>query len=66
VTVFDWAYLDAQGNELGRSGRFDDPDAAEEWISVSWQDLVANGVEEVVLFDQVRGRHVYRMGLGPG
>ena len=64
MTVFDWAYLDAEGNELGRSSRFADPDAAEEWISVSWQDLMANGVEEVELYDQVRGRHVYRMGLG--
>jgi len=64
MSVFDWAYLDAEGNELGRSARFEDPDAAEEWISVSWQDLVANGVEEVILFDRARGRHVYRMGLG--
>ncbi len=63
MTVFDWAYLDAEGNELGRSSRFEDPDAAEEWISVSWMDLVANGVAEVELYDQARGRHVYRMDL---
>ena len=29
----------------------------------SWQDLAENGIEEVVLFDKVRDRHVYRMGL---
>ena len=29
-----------------------------------WQDLADNGVEEVVLFDNERGRRMYRMGLG--
>jgi hypothetical protein len=62
--VFDWAYLDADGNELGRSSRFEDPEAAEDWISISWQDLATNGVEEVSLFDHSRSRQVYRMGLG--
>jgi hypothetical protein len=62
--MFDWAYLDANGAELGRSERFDDPDAAEEWLSVSWRDLAEMGVEEVALFDRARDRHVYRMGLG--
>lgn len=64
MSVFDWTYLDTDGNELGRSSRFEDPEAAEDWISISWQDLVANGVDEVVLFDRARERHVYRMGLG--
>lgn len=64
MSVFQWAYLDGEGNELGRSSRFEDADAAEEWISISWQDLAANGVQDVVLFDHVRDRHVYRMGLG--
>jgi hypothetical protein len=64
MSVFEWAYLDTEGNELGRSSRFEDPEAAEAWISISWQDLAANGVEEVALFDHSRDRHVYRMGLG--
>jgi hypothetical protein len=64
VSVFDWAYLDTDGNELGRSCSFEDPEAAEAWISISWQDLAANGVEDVVLFDRSSDRHVYRMGLG--
>jgi hypothetical protein len=64
MTVFGWTYLDTDGNELGRSVRFEDPEAAEDWISTAWQDLAANGVEEVALFDHSRDRHVYRMGLG--
>ena len=66
MTVFGWTYLDTDGNELGRSARFEDPEAAEAWISISWQDLAANGVDEVELFDHGRSRHVYRMGLGEG
>ncbi len=62
--MFDWMYLDASGNELGRSQSFDDPDAAEEWMGRSWQDLAEFGVEEVALFDRAHGAHVYRMGLG--
>lgn len=62
--MFDWAYLDSVGEEIGRSDRFDDPDSAEEWISVSWRDLADIGVEEVALFDHARGCCVYRMGLG--
>jgi hypothetical protein len=64
MSVFDWAYLDTDGNELGRSSRFEDPEAAEAWISLSWPDLAANGIENVVLFDHSRDCHVYRMGLG--
>jgi hypothetical protein len=62
--TFAWKYLDQSGQEVGGSSRFPDPEAAEDWIGTSWPDLVENGVEEVVLFDQVRGRSVYRMGLG--
>ncbi len=62
--MFDWMYLDASGNELGRSQRFDDADAAEEWMGRSWQDLAEIGVEQVALFDHAHGAHVYRMGLG--
>ena len=62
--MFEWSYLDASGNELGCSQRFDDPDAAEEWVGRSWQDLAEMGVEEVVLHDHAHGGNVYRMGLG--
>jgi hypothetical protein len=61
--MFAWTYLDASGQEVGHSPRFPDPESAEDWIGTSWRDLFENGVEEVVLFDQGRGRKVYRMGL---
>ena len=61
--MFGWTYLDQTGEELGRSPRFTDAQAAEDWIGSSWADLLENGVEEVVLVDHVRGRDVYRMGL---
>ena len=61
--MFGWTYLDQTGQEVGRSPHFNDPEAAEDWIGVSWRDLAERGVEEVVLFDHVRGRKVYRMGL---
>lgn len=60
--MFHWMYLDANGNELGRSEPFDDSDSAEEWMGRAWQGLADIGVDEVALFD--RGVHVYRMGLG--
>jgi hypothetical protein len=63
--MFDWTYLDAGGLELGRSERFEDPEAAEAWLSVSWRDLADMGVQEVALVDRTRERHVYRMGLEP-
>lgn len=62
--MFAWSYLDQAGEEVGRSARFPDAESAESWIGISWRDLHENGVEEVVLFDHVRGRAVYRMGLG--
>ena len=62
--MFAWTYLDEAGEELGHSPHFRDTEEAEDWIGTSWRDLFENGVEEVVLFDQVRGRRVYRMGLG--
>lgn len=63
--MFGWALLDGSGQELGRSPRFEDVEAAEAWIGLSWSDLIERGVEEVVLYDHVRGRRVYRMGLSP-
>jgi hypothetical protein len=61
--VYDWTYLDGTGNEVGRSERFDDPQAAEDWMGAAWQDLAERGVEHVELIDRVRERRVYRMGL---
>jgi hypothetical protein len=61
--MFDWTYLDANGEEVGTSRRFPDTEAAEDWMGNCWADLRENGVEEVVLFDHERGRRLYRMGL---
>jgi len=64
AVVFDWAYVDAHGDEVGRSPLFPDASSAEEWLSTSWADLLEMGVEEVRLHDHEAGRNVYRMGLG--
>jgi hypothetical protein len=61
--MYDWTYLDGTGSELGRSTGFDEEADAEDWMGRSWQDLVANGVEEVELIDRTRERRLYRMGL---
>jgi hypothetical protein len=62
--MFGWSYLDEAGEELGVSQHFPDVESAEEWMSASWKDLLDHGVESVALHDHVRGRWVYRMGLG--
>jgi hypothetical protein len=64
--MFGWTLLDGSGQEIGHSPSFPDAEAAEAWIGTSWADLLENGVEEVVLYDHVRGRRLYRMGLGEG
>ena len=61
--MFEWTYVDGTGEEVGRSERFADAEAAEDWIGRCWQDLLENGVEEVVLFDHARSKRLYRMGL---
>jgi hypothetical protein len=61
--MFAWRYLDHEGQELGSSEKFDDREAAEAWVGVSWGDLRANGIEEVVLVDVDRGDSLYRMSL---
>jgi hypothetical protein len=61
--VFAWRFLDGAGEEMGASERFSDREAAESWMGEAWADLREQGVEEVVLMDEDRGRRVYRMGL---
>jgi hypothetical protein len=58
-----WSYLDQAGQELGRSPRFPDAEAAEVWIGTCGRDLHESGVDEVVLYEAVGGRRLYRMGL---
>jgi hypothetical protein len=61
--MFVWVYLDAGGGRTGASDPFPDREAAESWLGETWSDLLARGVEEVVLEDRDRGRRLYRMGL---
>jgi hypothetical protein len=61
--MYAWTYLDRSGEEVGRSHGFADTDQAEDWLGGCWPDLLENGVEAVILFDD-HGRHLYRMGLG--
>ena len=63
---FAWAFLDEDGEEVGRSESFRDREAAEDWMGQSWQDLLERGIEEVALQDEDRGVRVYRMGLREG
>ena len=62
--MFAWTYLDRAGEEIGRSPGFDRADQAEDWIGSSWPELLERGIESVELWDQERGRALYRMGLG--
>lgn len=61
--MFEWRYLDAEGRDAGTSKPFEGRAAAEEWMGEAWSDLLARGVEEVVLFDGEGARKLYRMGL---
>jgi hypothetical protein len=61
--VFEWRYLDADGQDVGGSDPFEDRDRAESWMGEAWSGLLGRGVEEVVLVDRDRDRTVYRMGL---
>lgn len=61
--MFVWRYLGAEGAGVGESDPFPDREAAEAWLGESWSDLLARGVEEVVLVDRDRDRTLYRMGL---
>ena len=61
--MFGWTYIDGNGEEAGASARFDDREAAEDWIGQTGQGLADLGIMEVVLRDHHRGSTIYRMGL---
>ena len=62
--MFAWTYLDGSGEEIGRSPRFADTYAAEDWIGSSWPQLLESGILAVILVDEEGGTQLYRMGLG--
>jgi hypothetical protein len=59
-----WRYLDGEDREMGRSDVFDDQDEAEAWLTASWRDLLAKGVDAVELRED-DGDPLYRMSLRP-
>ena len=59
-----WRFVDSTGEPAGASQPFDDREAAERWLSSSWEELLDAGVVSVELID---GDEVlYRMDLGEG
>jgi hypothetical protein len=59
-----WRYLDSADAPIGTSDPFDDQEDAEAWLTESWRDLLAEGVEAVELTED-DGQPVYRMSLRP-
>ena len=41
--MFGWTYVDAAGDEMGKSRHFPDAESAEEWMRACWADLVGCG-----------------------
>jgi hypothetical protein len=63
--MFDWAYIDGNGENTGSSEKFETQEAAEAWVGEAWEGLVELGVAEMTLRDVGAGSEVYRMGLSP-
>lgn len=61
--MFDWTYVDGNGDNVGASEQFETLEAAEGWVGEAWEGLLELGVSEMVLRDN--GADVYRMGLSP-
>jgi hypothetical protein len=61
--MFAWAYLDAEGNELGRSHGFPDRSEAEAWMGEAWSGLRERGIDAVALLADGTDRPLYRMSL---
>ena len=59
-----WRFLNASGEDVGRSRAFVERESAEAWMGENWEDLVQRGVEAVVLADEEDGDALYRMALG--
>ncbi|WP_436495637.1 hypothetical protein [Actinokineospora sp. HUAS TT18] len=49
---FHWRYENASGDVVeGPAVTFEDQTEAEEWFSTTWPDLLAQGVDQVVLLE---------------
>jgi len=63
--MFDWAYVDGNGEDVGNSDEFDTQEAAEAWVGEAWEGLVELGVAEMILRDKAAGSDIYKMSLSP-
>jgi hypothetical protein len=63
--MFDWSYIDGNGETTGVSEQFETQDTAEAWVGEAWEGLVELGIAEMVLRDLDAGTDIYRMGLSP-
>ena len=63
--MFDWQYIDDQGNETGASEQFETQEAAEQWCGMEWESLSTMGIAEMALRDLEAGTEVYKMSLAP-
>ncbi|GAA1247448.1 hypothetical protein GCM10009665_43030 [Kitasatospora nipponensis] len=62
--VFTWRYEAADGAVITPAGgieEFSNQGDAESWIGEEWKQLLADGVEKVVLLED--GREIYPMSL---
>ncbi|HWV27691.1 MAG TPA: hypothetical protein VNZ66_10725 [Aeromicrobium sp.] len=46
-----WTYEKADGSVIGRSEEFDNRGDAESWVGEVFNDLLADGIDQVRLFD---------------
>jgi hypothetical protein len=60
--TFHWQY---EGANVGQfdTREFDTQEEAESWLGENWEELAADGVTEVTLFEKA-SKAVYRMKLG--
>ncbi|MBP2473811.1 hypothetical protein JOF53_002683 [Crossiella equi] len=50
--AYRWRYEDAEGGVVeGPAVEFEDQDEAEAWFSAEWNELLAAGIDQVVLLD---------------
>lgn len=49
--AWSWALENADGQQQGRSENFDNRSDAESWVGEAFEDLLAQGVDQVRLFE---------------
>jgi hypothetical protein len=68
--VFVWRLIAAGGPEDRLSDGFHSRADAEAWLGTAWEDLFAEGIEEVELLERTgegrEDRSLYRMSLAEG